>query len=517
VQHKVETMKRTTFFLVVTILLISCKNEKVENNLQLNNYYPLTKNRVAAEWEPARGVLFACPPVIPKELIIELAKDTHIYPIVDGEVGQREAEKWFKKWGIDSTNVSFIKLKVDSDIYYPRDWGPSGVFLNDGDFKVADAKFINSDPFTDMACNDSLELHKSDKDGQIYYSTNADNAIMPLANQLGLKVINIPFTSTGGNVLTDGIGSAFSTCIILTENRFNGLSDAEFFTLNDSLLGYTNYHVISNFEEYGIQHIDCLLKLVDEETILVAAPPEDHELYNVYENIVKNELLKLRTAYGRAYKIKRIKTARFFEDYLTAYTNSLILNKIVYVPLYGIKEDSLALKTWESVMPGYTIKGFNYNLDISPFKSNSLFDEYVEYGVNVGWAYDDALHCRTRAIWDPEMIFISLKKISPTVPTNQDAILYSTIKDYSAELEGNSVALYWRVKGSGTWNTKIMSKDGSLNHWFAKIPNHKENTVIEYYVEVHSKSGKIEKRPITAPEGYYNFKYVAQQRIKNII
>ena len=235
-------MNRIIFFILLTILLISCKNKIVEDKLQENNYFHNTKNRTAAEWEPAKGVLFACPPVIPKELIIEFAKDTHIYPIVDGEAGQREAEKWFGKWGIDMTKVTFINLKVDYDIVVPRDWGPSAVFMKNGDYKVTDGQYTISAPSTDLACNDSLELPKY-KNGHTYYSTNADEAIIPLANQLELKVLDLPFANTGGNVLTDGIGTAFSTCILLTENRFIGISDQEFFALNDSLLGFTNYNI----------------------------------------------------------------------------------------------------------------------------------------------------------------------------------------------------------------------------------------------------------------------------------
>lgn len=506
---------RITILLPFTVFLISCRMQETENYIHQSNFYQFDKPRVAAEWEPAKGVMFSCPPIIPKELIIELASDTHIYPIVDGKEEEDEARRWFKMWGIDSTKVSFINLKVDRDIPWLRDWGPSAVFMKNGDFKLADAKFINSDPFTDRICNDSLDLQKVDSTGLDYYSTYAENAILPLAKQLGMEVENIPFTNTGGNVLTDGIGTAFSTCMLLTENRYNGLSDEEFFHLNDSLLGYENYHVISNFEKYGIQHIDCLLKLVDEETLLVAQPPIDHELYSIYEDIVNNELTKLRSSYGRPYNIKRIKLTRIIDDYLTAYTNSLILNQTVYVPLYNVSADSAALKTWESVMPGHTVKGFYFVMDDQPYKSKHPFYLYPD-GVTSGWAPDDALHCRTRAIWDPEMIFISIKKILPTVQINEEAVVYATIRDYSdAEIEESGVNIYWRVKGSNDWNKKNMLKYNSMNHWFAKIPDQKNNLEIDYYIEVQSKAGNIGRRPITAPKGHYSFKFIAQQEAIN--
>ncbi|RLD26251.1 MAG: hypothetical protein DRI75_12075 [Bacteroidetes bacterium] len=508
-------MNRICFFIVITILLVSCKNEKAKNELQHKNYLQIAKNRMAAEWEPANGVFFVWPPYIPKELIIEFAKDTHIYPFVAGEEGKKEAEKWFEKWGIDLANVTFINLKTGGE-NTPRDWGPSAVFMKNGDFKITDGQYKYASTFTDLACNDSIDFIKT-KSGEIYHSP-MDTVIVPIANQLGFEVLKLPFTNTGGNVLTDGIGTAFSTCALLTENRFNGVSDQEFFNLNDSLLGFTKYNIISNFDMMGIQHVDCLLKLVDEETILVAQPPEDHELFSIYDDIVNNELSKLKTAYGRPYTIKRIKIAQYYEEdqieYLTAYTNSIILNKNVYVPLFGVKEDSLALKTWESVMPGYTVKGFSYNLDELAIEFKSFFEGFDELGVKTGWLYEDAVHCRTKAIWDEDMIFISVKKVLPEILIDQEAILYSTIIDYSGEsLSTDDIVVNWKIKGETKWNEIKMSMDNHPNHWTASFPIQEKNMIIEYYIEVKSNTGKTQRRPISAPEGYYEFKYVAQQGI----
>ena len=159
------------------IFLVSCNNKEADKRIEPSNFYQFGKNRVAAEWEPAKGVMFACPPIIPKELIVELAKDTHIYPIVDGEKEKIEAKKWFEKWKIDSTRITFIHLKMDGDILYVRDWGPAALFLEDSEYKLVDADFINSDPFSDRICNDSIELHISSKTGLEHHSINADNSI----------------------------------------------------------------------------------------------------------------------------------------------------------------------------------------------------------------------------------------------------------------------------------------------------------------------------------------------------
>jgi agmatine/peptidylarginine deiminase len=496
-------------------ILVSCQNNSGQDSTSDINYYHFEKNRIAAEWEPANGVMFMCPPVIPKELIVELAKDTHVYPTVGSDEEQLKAVKWFLDWGIDTSRVHFIKLpKVDFDVTVPRDWGPPAIFSNKSQMRLADVVFKNSAPFTDLACNDSLELHIYPETREVYHSSVSDTLIKPMAKQLGLEVLQVPITSTGGNVLVDGIGTALSTCILLTENRFNSVSDEDFFTISDSLLGINNYHIISNFDNYGIQHIDCFLKVIDEETLLVAQPPEDHELFEIYENIVKNELSSLRNAYGKPYVIKRIKIGRIVKEYLSPYTNSLILNETVYVPLYGIETDSLALETWKSILPGYKIKGFKFNIQDQSYIAEWFFEDYLEEGNVPGWGPDDALHCRTRAIWDNDMVYISINKVPSEIASSQPAVLYVSVKDYSGNgIPNDGVVLKWRVKGSIDWNSMNMTVSYSQNNWHAEFPIFNNGTTIEYYVNATSNEGKSQSRPITAPKGHYQFKYIVQQDI----
>lgn len=496
---------------MLVVVLVSCGNENANKKIDSTNFYSFNKNRVAAEWEPAVGVVFSCPPVIPKELIIELAKDTDLYPVVQSLEELQKATEWFIDWGIDTAKVHFIKIpEVGHDVTVPRDWGPAAVFSPNGKMKLADVQFKNGDPFSGLECNDSLELITNSETGEMYQSTVADTLVKPLSRALDLRTIDVPITLTGGNVLTDGIGTTFSTCILLMENRYNGISDEEFFNISDSLLGFSNYYVISNFETFGIQHIDCFLKIIDEETLLVAQPPENHELFKVYENIVKNELSKLKNTYGKPYTIKRIQLGRIIDEYLSAYTNSLILNKKIYVPLYGIETDSLALETWRSVMPGYTVKGFTYDLQKQPYQLETFFDDYLEVGDVPGWAPDDALHCRVRAIWDKDMIFITLNKIPAQQSNKREAEVYTSIRDYSGHgLKEGTIKTYWRKKGSESWNSEAMINYNTPYHWYSKIPVHPDNTIIEYYIEAMSTSGNSETRPKTAPEGFYEFKYVS--------
>jgi len=489
-------------YLLIVLFLFSCSgNSNKHLDTAATNYYTQgSHNRTAAEWEPALGTMIVWPLSIPYKLVIELANDNHLFTLIENEDSRKEAEKWFNEWHIKSDNVTFIYAQQGVDSWWTRDWGPSAVFTRENEYKLADGKYIYATPATDMACNDSLQFLYFDENNKMELTQIDDDATIPLAKQLGFEVMDLPFNNTGGNVLTDGLGTAFSTCVINAENKFHGIDSKSFLQLNDSLLGFQRYNIISNFEKRGIQHIDCLLKLIDEETILVAEPPSDHELFNVYNEIIKEELSKLKTPYGRTYKILRIKTARYMEERLAAYTNSLILNKTVYVPLFDIDQDSIALNTWEDAMPGYVIKGFKFALDDEPFVTDELRKHYKSYGWNAG----DALHCRTRAIWNPDMLFVSLKRIESEVNANLKNTIYATIIDYSGKgLVEDKNELLWRLSGETKWNNITLKQSENVNHFFAQIPNQKSGTTIEYYISAVSNSGEKETRPKTAPSATY--------------
>lgn len=301
--------------------------------------------------------------------------------------------------------------------------------------------------------------------------------------------------------MTDGLGTAFSSCILLNENKFYQVPSEKFFELNKKLSGFERYTILPNFEQRGIQHIDCLMKILDEERILVAEPPKDHKLYPIYENIVQNELAKLRTAYGRPYEILRLKTDRYFKDKLAAYTNSIIVNKTIYVPLFRIKQDQLALETWRKAMPGYTVKGFEFALKDEPVVSKEL---QTHYASGYGWNHGDALHCRTRAVWDSQMLYLTTKKIAAVVQEKQTNRVYSTIIDYSKKgLVTQNCRLHWKALGESSWNSVELTPTKNPEHFYADIPLYPKGTSVAYYIAASSKSGRTETQPRTAPAGFF--------------
>lgn len=458
-------------------------------------------NRMAAEWEPAVGVMVAWPLAVPYKLVVELANDSQLITLVANEQAGREARRWYARWGIDTTRVRFAVAPQGVDAWWVRDWGPYAVFGPDGTMKLGDPRYIYSTPATSPSCSDSLRFIYKDSRGRPVLTEAEDQATGAVGRSLGVPVLDLPFISTGGNVANDGQHTAFSTCILTNENRFNGTADDAFFSRNNTLLGLSRYNILSNYEPAGIQHIDCLLKLLDEERILVARPPVGHPLRAVYDRIVADELSQLKTAYGRPYELLRIDTAPFDgRDELDAYTNSLILNKTIYVPLFGIAQDTVALRQWSEAMPGYRVKGFTYRLSEEP----NLPEETQKHYGTMGWRGGDALHCRTRALWDSAMLYMSAKRLPPRTTANQPLTVYATIIDYSRRgLVENSPKLRWRVRGEGAWREISLKKADDPTHFSATLPANATTGTIEYYLTATSVSGRTETLPRTAPVGYY--------------
>ncbi len=266
--------------------------------------------RLAAEWEPALGALIVWPPNVPDSLLVEIARDDRLFLIVADQEEKTEAESTLKDLGIDPGSVDLI---IDDTVgwhIWTRDWGPSALFDRNGDFHLVDPKFVDYP----MSMPDCTSLLYSMSPLSLFWELfggaggEDDPTAVQLARTLGVSRLELPYALTGGNALVDGLGTMFSTCVMLNENKkYLGLGEKKFFSTVKPQLGIDNYIIVPNFEWFGIQHIDCLLKPLDEERLLVKRVPEGHPDHEPIEEIVET-LSRLTNPYGRPYRIHRIDT-----------------------------------------------------------------------------------------------------------------------------------------------------------------------------------------------------------------
>jgi len=455
--------------------------------------------RIAAEWEPATGVLVAWPLTVPHQLVVDFAADTTLHTLVADEAGRAQASEWYERWGIDLARVAWIVAPQGDDVSWVRDWGPHALFDESGAAWLVDANYSLATPITGYGCDEPLATPWNGGWGEPLpdYDVTADDAAPAfVAATLGLGHLPVPYALTGGNFATDGHGLALSSCILVNENRTHGFEQAEFLALARTQLGQSRYAILSNFEERGIQHVDCMLKLLDERRILVARPPQDHPSRPVYDRIVREELAELRTFTRGRFEILPLDTAPHRGDELAAYTNSLILNRNVYVPLFGIPQDEIALAQWRAALPGHRVRGYTFVLADEP----ALAPSAATYDT-IGWTGYDALHCRTRAVWDARMLAVDL--LSTEVLADGRVQVRASIVDHSGRgvrLDATHVA--WRDARESTWNRAPLVREAD-GRFAALLPERPEGSATYYAIHAASAAGRAASAPVGAPEHFF--------------
>lgn len=440
--------------------------------------------RVPAEWEPAVGALVAWPPIVPDALLVEIARDDRLYLLVGDAKDRVEAEAAVARLKIDSGRVEFIDVGPGEARHWPRDWGPFPLFDAHGAFHLADPRFLDY-PMATSRCDG--RLYRQPYSFLIDFGVD-DAATARVADALGVPRRALPFALTGGNALVDGLGTSFSTCVMLNENhRYLGVGEDEFRRLVAADLGIDRAVIVPNFEWIGIQHIDCLMKPLNDETLLVKRVPATHPDYEKIEAIVR-ALASITGARGRPYRIERIDTPPYLLGYFVAnYTNSLILNRKILVPLFGIPGDQAALETFRRLMPGYEVIGFE----------NKGRD---------GWNWTDALHCRVRAVWDREMLYLDHRRLDDAAPPAGSYRVEATIIDHSREgLIAEELRLAWRLRGEANWRMVPLEPASGPGAYAAAIPSPGPRRTVEYYLAAADRSGRRETLPRVAPAGFYSF------------
>ncbi|MBI45039.1 MAG: hypothetical protein CMG66_02600 [Candidatus Marinimicrobia bacterium] len=440
----------------------------------------IPEKRIIAEWEPALGTMIRWPLGIPQELVIELARDDIIYVLVETNNQQNQAVNNFTNWDINLNNVVFIN--TDTYSHWTRDHGPQFVIGEDY-WKVVNQQF-NGYP-EENGCDQNLTITDNNLSigRPLPYGIRGweedDNTNIDFANQMNWDIQNLSLYFTGGNFMTDGYGTGFSTELMVNENN---LSNNEFQQIVRDELYLLNYHIFDNPNVLSIQHIDCLAKLVDSETIIIKQVSESSPEYDCIENFAQS-FYELNTFYGRPFNIHRIYCPEINGGWweinsVAAYTNSLILNNKVLVPQYGMIADANALSVYEEAMPGYEVIGFNNNTG-NP------------------WYGEDALHCRTMGIFDPNMIHIAHKSIrteeivsNTSIPVEVNVVDYG---DFNTDLE--SVVLHWKYSAEDGPFGEIALELQVDNVYRGTFPSLNSNSSIEYFITAVNLQGNSVAHP----------------------
>ena len=199
----------------------------------------------------------------------------------------------------------------------------------------------------------------------------------------------------GGNYMVTGTGILASSYLVATQNELPVSHEQEITNPDQRVLdermtyileqmnrfmGMHTYHVLADPTGTYIGHIDCWGKFLADDKVLIARSEDkatDKHLDAISESFAAEGFTVYRVMCQDIYVPSATPPAT-----TAAYTNSLILNDNVYVPLAGKgheRRDTEALASYADALPDHTVIGIIGKPEFP-------------------WLGTDAMHCRTRGI-----------------------------------------------------------------------------------------------------------------------
>jgi len=450
------------FMIIVSSLLLSNTTELpigfTDLELQNKHLIPMMSRdteppeapvRNIAEFEPMSGVLIRYPFGISTSIIREMAEDIVVYCLVSNN-SQNSAYNSMNSAGVNMDNVEFILGSTDS--YWTRDYGPWWVVDGNRDVGIVDFTYNRPRP-------------------------NDNQAPQKVSNHLNTPYFATDIITAGGNYMTDGLGISASSDLIYEENS---MSDNEIHQDMLDYYGIHTYHAIPDPNNTYIDHIDCWGKFLSPQKVLLREVPSSHAQYDEIEEVVEY-FESIPNAYGEQWEVFRVYTPNN-----QPYTNSLILNNKVIVPIMNSSWDDDALAAYEDAMPGYEILGFTGS-----------------------WESTDALHCRAKGIPDLNMLQIFHNPINDQDNPQEFYQVEAIIDDLSeAGLIEDELKVFWWTDEMDESEELVMEvcPQDVPDCYNAQIPSQFSDIEVKYYIQAIDLTGRFQTLPMA---GYFSFDAIA--------
>lgn len=412
-----------------------------------------------AEFEKMEGVLIAYPGYfgISYELIAGMSELVPVTTVVENNSQLTYVTNQYENNGVNMDNTIFIVTPLDS--YWTRDYGPW--YIRYGEDQIGIVDFVYNRP-----------------------ERPNDNAIpAQMADHLGIESFAMELITAGGNYMTEGYGVSSSSDLTWDENP--DLTSEEIDQMLLDYCGIDTYHVLPDPNDTYIDHIDCWGKFLDVDKVLIREVPESHPQYDEIEETADyyaNEI----SAWGNNYQVYRVWTPSN-----EPYTNSLILNNTVFLPIMDGLWDDEAIDAYEDAMPGYEILTFTGS-----------------------WQSTDALHCRTKGIADRNMVYIEHFPLLGDQEVFGEYEIEAIVTAYSGEeiVSENVKVIFWI---NGILQDEITMTYEGDKLYTASIPAGEEGSQMAYYITAEDEDGNVAHHPIIGEPDPHIF-YVGEQLFATI-
>ena len=275
--------------------------------------------RAAAEWEEVEYLVVTWQSGFQGILRQIVAAAVNECKVIITTQNSTSVSNFLTAGGVDLTNVTFLNTAWDS--IWIRDYAGNTIYSDDvGELAITD---------------------------WIYNRPRPNDNVMPLAHaaEVGIPIyvtdtgIN-DLVNTGGNYMSDGLGNAFASSLILDENAAGnpyGVSvktESQIDGIMEAYMGIQNYIKMDVLPYDVIHHIDMHMKLLDEETLLVSRYPQGVADGPQIEANIDYVLNNFQSAFGTPYDVKWIdappSTTGSYPDtggYYRTFSNSLFLKQ----------------------------------------------------------------------------------------------------------------------------------------------------------------------------------------------
>lgn len=427
---------------------------------------PASPVRTMAEWEEIQAITITWTTYtsVLRQIILAAQQETNVYIVCSDSTVVKNN---LISNSVPLTNVHYIIAPYNS--VWIRDYGQNSAYTNDVDSLILVDWIYNRPRPKDDTIPKAVSIAFNIP---IYETTQAPNDLI----------------HTGGNFMADGLGTAFSSELVLDENP--NKTNAQIDTIMNDFMGINRYVKMETLPYDGIHHIDMHIKLLDEQTLLVGQYPIGVADGPQIEANLQYVLSTYMTPNGTPYRVVRIPQPpeqlsgdypNQGGDYLT-YANATFINKTIIVPQYYMQYDTTALRIWREACPGYNVVGINSNTTISASGS---------------------LHCITHCVGTDDPLFISHFGLPNTTNTVTPYQVDARIQHRTGIA---TATLYWTTDTTQPYQSVPMTLTNAvLNTWSGFIPAQPVGTHIFYYIEANSVSGKTQVRPMPAPAGYFTF------------
>lgn len=402
-----------------------------------------TESPVSAipEFAPMGGVLIAYPGTIappddakqrvpsgprsfgiPNELIVRMQQNdtdhpVHIFVMCDDPAQQdviaRDLEHTADELKLSFNPAHLHLVPWDTDTFWTRDYGPWWVYNS-----VTRHYGIAHHTYTTLGGGSAGLVEGAEQvpptEGSGIFRPNDDYGAVRLSDFLDAPVRawnlarwghkkNKPIDThdwfflglldVGGNYMVTGTGIVASSYLAATQNEVPVTSEKELTKPDQEMLdkrmeyilgqlnrfmGLHTYHVLADPTGTYIGHIDCWGKFLADDKVLIARS-EDEKTEQAFDAISSS-------FEAEGFTVSRVMCQNMYIPGVgattAAYTNSLILNDHVYVPLSGKgyeRYDQDALAVYADALPDHTVVGIIGKPEFP-------------------WLGTDAMHCRTRGI-----------------------------------------------------------------------------------------------------------------------